>query len=239
MKNKKTIRRHLVVLYILFFSVVIISITAKIIPDAQRGARAAEKLNDTFAGSKSNDNSSFYFLNSVELEPYHSTGKELEDLATETRSITCYTDRVNVIVKETPVDGEGKPKDSLSVLGNRSIYTIASFVIALGYIVMIVLIALIIRSLHRSIKLEKPVQRSNAYLVRAIGLIIVLGELFTAMIQCQMNKDAAELIKVESCVINTHFSPDYIVIIIGILVLFMGELFSITHDITEEQKFTI
>ncbi len=241
MKNQKAVRKHLLVLYLLFFAVVIISITGKIIPDIRSGFKAANRI-ETIIGTDSltSESSRYFFLYGVEFEPYNSQIRSLSNCAAcDHIEINAFVDRANLIVEQHVAPGHNCENTPLSLIGDNPLYYYASILVTLSYVAMLILIAFIISSLQRSVKRQAPVDKRNSILVRIIGSIIIVAEIITALIKWQMSLQAEMLLSHTNYIVNTLFNPDYMIIIIGILVLFTGELFSIAHSLGEEQKFTI
>ena len=98
---------------------------------------------------------------------------------------------------------------------------------------------LIIRSLRRSIREERPLDRRNVRMLRTIGVLTILAELAQDFVNWRMAGRAAELLAGSGYAVQTGFGISYTNLIMGILVLFAAEVFAIGQNLSEEQKLTI
>ena len=104
---------------------------------------------------------------------------------------------------------------------------------------VIVLMILIIRSLRRSIRDERPLGRRNVWYLRSIGVLTILAELLNGLLGRAMNLRAAELLAGSGLTVDTSLHISYSMIIMGLLILFSAEVFAIGQNLSEEQKLTI
>ncbi len=238
--NRRGAGRHILALYVLFFAVIIISIAGKIIPDINDGVEAAKRITALYGDTRANKDTRYYFISGVSFERYM-TRVECPDncICCESGDVTAYVDRANLVVERKINPDKPDDESDLLLIGDNPIYYILSILVSLCYLAMLILIASIIRSLRRSIDDQTPIVHNNVFKVRAIGGIIIFGELLTSLMEWQMDMKASKILEGTHYHISTAFSPDYMILIMGVLVLFMGELFSIAHTISEEQKFTV
>ena len=94
-------------------------------------------------------------------------------------------------------------------------------------------------SLRKSIRDEQPLRHSNILRTRAIGILILVAELSEALMKYISNTEAARLLEGTSFEVVGTFPLSYWNVIVGILFLFMAEVFSLGTQLSEEQKLTI
>ena len=125
------------------------------------------------------------------------------------------------------------------VMGNNSFCYLLMVITGLSYLTILVLIALIINSLRKSIRDEQPLRHSNILRTRAIGILILVGELSEAFMKYLNNNEAVRLLEGTSFEVVQTFPLSYWNVIVGILFLFMAEVLSLGTQLSEEQKLTI
>ncbi len=234
MKNTKSIAQRLMVLYVTFILVIALSLVAKIIPDSKMGYNAGIAMRDMIVNS--DQDQKIYMLPSINYEPFENEAQlDQLNIANTTTQVRIYNESATFIVSEISEEGT----KALSSIGGSSVYYYTNILYIAIFIWMLVLIARIILSLRRSMIDQTPVCRSNVLRVRLIGSIVIATELINATATWSVQRKAAEVLSGSGFNIDTAFTPDYWLIMLGILVLFMGELFAVAHSLSEEQKFTI
>ena len=143
-----------------------------------------------------------------------------------------------VTVKVT-VDEAYTLGNAFKVMGNNVYCYLLMVITGLSYLTILVLIALIINSLRKSIRDEQPLRHSNILRTRAIGILILVAELSEALMKYISNTEAARLLEGTSFEVVGTFPLSYWNVIVGILFLFMAEVFSLGTQLSEEQKLTI
>ena len=143
-----------------------------------------------------------------------------------------------VTVKVT-VDEAYTLGNAFKVMGNNSFCYLLMVITGLSYLTILVLIALIINSLRKSIRDEQPLRHSNILRTRAIGILILVGELSEAFMKYLNNNEAVRLLEGTSFEVVQTFPLSYWNVIVGILFLFMAEVLSLGTQLSEEQKLTI
>lgn len=129
--------------------------------------------------------------------------------------------------------------NAFKVMGNNVYCYLLMVITGLSYLTILVLIALIINSLRKSIRDEQPLRHSNILRTRAIGILILVAELSEALMKYISNTEAARLLEGTSFEVVGTFPLSYWNVIVGILFLFMAEVFSLGTQLSEEQKLTI
>ena len=143
-----------------------------------------------------------------------------------------------VTVKVT-VDEAYTLGNAFKVMGNNVYCYLLMVITGLSYLTILVLIALIINSLRKSIRDEQPLRHSNILRTRAIGILILVAELSEALMKYISNTEAARLLEGTSFEVVGTFPLSYWNVIVGILFLFMAEVLSLGTQLSEEQKLTI
>lgn len=150
--------------------------------------------------------------------------------------VTCPTDtNISISVRMTQIDALIKGDHSPS----RSMITSFSLTACVFcYIIIVVILALILHSLRKSIKRGNVFNRDNIKLIRAIAILIILSSLLS---------DLGRYIEIQQIIklfAGTDWHPvwhgmDYKEIILGLVILVIGEIFAVGYDLSEEQKLTI
>ena len=129
--------------------------------------------------------------------------------------------------------------NAFKVMGNNVYCYLLMVITGLSYLTILVLIALIINSIRKSIRDEQPLRHSNILRTRAIGILILVGELSEAFMKYLNNNEAVRLLEGTSFEVVQTFPLSYWNVIVGILFLFMAEVLSLGTQLSEEQKLTI
>lgn len=150
--------------------------------------------------------------------------------------VTCPTDtNISISVRVTKIDALIKGNHSPSrALITGFLLTISVFC----YVIIVVILSLILHSLRKSIKEGNMFNRDNIKLIRAIGILIISSALLSNLghyIETQ------QIIKLFA---GTEWHPvwqgmEYKEIILGLVILVIGEIFAAGYDLSEEQKLTI
>ena len=150
--------------------------------------------------------------------------------------VTCPTDtNVAISVRITQIDAAVKGNHSPS----RSMLT--GFLLTISvfcYIVIVVILALILHSLRKSIKRGNIFNRDNIKLIRTIAILIISSSLLNSL------GHYIEIRQIIQLFAGTEWHPawnglEYKEIILGLVILVIGEIFTAGYDLSEEQKLTI
>lgn len=219
-------------LYVTFILLIVLAFVSKVIPDMKLGFNMGTQLVEMQLDNNGEFNNA-YMLPSVQLE-YDKNPQSIK-LNNDQIEAVQFVEQSTIFIQTNSDEG----KNLFKTYADNSTLYFLNLLLALSYIIMLLLVARIIYSLRRSIIMEQSVERSNVRRVRLIGAILIMGEMINAGIMWTVNIKAAEVLQGSGLHIVKSFSPDYWIIMLGILVLFMGELFAIAHAISEEQKLTI
>ena len=212
MQNKKRLHRHLLLIYIIYFAALIVGFAASFVPDFSRGWRDAQ---DTLEIEIPQGGIRSYYVSAPVVR------KAAEPVVIEglPASIEPTISRIDLRVQ---VDEAYTLGNAFKVMGNNVYCYLLMVITGLSYLTILVLIALIINSLRKSIRDEQPLRHSNILRTRAIS-----------------NTEAARLLEGTSFEVVGTFPLSYWNVIVGILFLFMAEVLSLGTQLSEEQKLTI
>lgn len=228
MQNKKKLHKHLLIIYIIYCAALAVGFLASFVPGFSRGWQSAQSsmAREELQGGRT------YYVSAPLLND--SEGDlQIEGLP---ENITANIDRLQLSVT---LPEEYAADNIFKVLANSGWAYLMLAVSGCAYLAIFVLIALIINSLRKSIRDEQPIRHSNITRTRAIGVLILVAELCRTMMQYINNREAADLLAGTSCEVLPCLPVDYWNLIVGILFLFMAEVFSIGTQLSEEQKLTI
>lgn len=236
MQNKKSLLQRLMVIYITFFIVIAACIAHNLLPNFSKGYSEGVRMgNDMLRNIESGMPRLVYMLADI---PVTEGGESEIDDSDPTRSIRIRPSRLSLTV------GEDAPEISLyqmafRSLGGRAWMYGCTMLSMFAFLAIIVLMLLIIRSLRRSIREERTLDRRNVTMLRIIGCLTVLTELLHELVNWSMARRAAELLAGSGYTIDTAFRISYSTFIMGILILFAAEVFAIGQNLSEEQRLTI
>ncbi len=223
MQQKKRMYRHLSVIYIIYFVALILGTSPHFIAgfaDSYRQA-TSEGTPDRFA-----------YVVKAPLD-INSSHIEVEGLP---ENISPSVARLCLMVS---TDEEITWGSSFRTFADSPFAFSMLWFATIASLAILVLFALIINSLRKSIRDEQPVHHANIVRTRWIGGLIILTVLCDSIMQTINAREAARLLADTPLHVLDGFQFDYWNFIIGLLFIFMGEVFSISSQLSEEQKFTI
>ena len=229
-KQKKSLRRHLLVIYIFYFLALAAGFIHSFVPHVSSslatGWQAASE--DIRMQEKHGIAQHTYFL-AARLQNDQSN-EILFPIETGHASISTeaeYTG-VNIYVK---TDENSDPTVVRAL--NKINYTLLLFIPALlAKLSILILVALIINILRKSVRDEQPLPGRIIIYTRAVGFLLILAEV-CAGFGVYIYHEGSPL------QVAASFPLNYWNIVMAILVLFSAEVFSIGSRLSEEQKLTI
>ncbi len=228
MQNKKRLYKHLIIIYILYFIVLVAGFMLKTIPNFTSGFDAGMALAERELDQ--GDTHSYYLAADVR----NSSGYiEVEGLP---ENVETYLARLYVQVSDP---GAFTLNNAFRVQADSGYAYLLLLVSGCSFLAVIVLIALMINSLRRSIRDEQPLRNSNIVRTRMIGILLIVQELANAFILHINQCKAVELLAGTQYEVLNRFPLNYWNLIIGMLFLFMAEVFAIGTQLSEDQKLTI
>lgn len=229
MQNKKRLHKHLLIIYIIYFAVLVIGFAASFVPGFSRGWQDAET---DLAEDERLGRGRCYYV-SAPLTASFDREVPLEGLP---ENVTANIERIGLRVR---VPEEYTVDNAFRTVADNGYAYLLMAVSGCSYLAIFVMIALIINSLRRSIRDEQPIRHSNIVRTRWIGVLILVAEASSALMQHINNLKAAQLLEGTQLELAGSLSFDYWDIIVGVLFLFMAEIFAIGTQLSEEQKLTI
>lgn len=228
MQNKKRLHKHLLIIYIIYFSALIISFTASFLPNFSMGWNSATKtINEE---QHKGDLRSYYV--SAQLRPF-SNQIEIPGLSD---NISPSIEQINLRVQIPEGYTMG---NAFKVMANNGYVYLMMLLSLAAYLTIFVLIALMINSLRQSIREDLPLNKRNISRTRIVGILIIVAELGDALVRYIHNSEAARLLVDTPYEVVSGFPINYWNVIVGVLFLFMAEVFTIGTQLSEEQKYTI
>ena len=112
----------------------------------------------------------------------------------------------------------------------------------LSYICLVaifIFVFIILYSLYKSIKNGKVFQKKNILWLRIVGLLLIVMTLCEDFARYFEYQYVQQFLANTSVVIDDKFYLHFTRILLGLLILFVSELFKIGYDIQEEQDLTI
>lgn len=228
MQNKKKLYKHLIVIYILYFIVLVSGFMLNTIPAFTTGFNAglAQAERELDRG----DVHSYYVTTDVR----NPSGMiEVEGLPD---NVETYLARLYIRVSDP---GAFTLDNAFRVQADSGYVYLLLLVSGGSFLAVIVLIALMINSLRKSIRDEQPLRHNNIVRTRWIGILLILSELANALSLYVNQCKAAEVLAETEYEVLNCFPLNYWNLIIGMLFLFMAEVFAIGTQLSEEQKLTI
>ena len=229
MQNKNRLYKHLIVIYILYFIILLAGFMLNTVHSFTSGfsagmMQAEEELANGYEHS--------YFV----LADVCSAQDEVLAFEGLPEQIRVPYAHLHMRVTEP---GMLTLRDALRVQADNGWAYLLLLVSGLSFLAVIVLIALMINSLRKSIRDEQPLRHSNILRTRIVGWLLILTELCNTLILYINQCKAAELLAGTPYEVITRFPLNYWNLIVGILFLFMAEVFAIGTQLSEEQKLTI
>lgn len=117
-------------------------------------------------------------------------------------------------------------------------YLLNYTVIIIPIVSYCILLAMLI-SLALSFKRGRFFSRRNIMRVRWVAILQILYAICNSLYVWVDNHYAAILMTGSTYKVDTVFAPDYGSVILGLVILFIGEIFAIGYDLSEDQQLTI
>ncbi len=232
MQNKRKLYKHLIIIYIIYFAVLIGGVLLHA-PNFSRGFqigmdRAQREVVTNESGAQPQHS---YMLRAELFNPQGDL--KIDGLPKEAEVITT---SVYFAVHEP---GAMNVEEAFRIYADsKAAYGLILFS-GLSFLAVLVFIALIINSLRISIREELPLSRSNIRRTRIIGILLIVSELCEAAVAYINQQKAVEVLAQSPYEVLTSISINCWDIIMGLLFLFMAEVFTVGTQLSEEQKMTI
>lgn len=236
MQNKTTYLKRLLAIYVAFFVVLIVWLTFTVTPGLQQGMQAGVSMGQDLSAQLQQETpqSSYLLFNC----PLHQPDAIMFEVTDSIRQVTAFPSTMTFRITE-PAGNHSMWWHAFAAVGGSPWVYWMMVAASLAFLVIIVLMWLIIRSVRRSIREEMPLAKSNVWRLRVIALLTIFSELCHSLCNWMMNHRAAELVADTAYAVNTAFQFNYSTLIMGLLILFAAELTAIGRDLGEEQKLTI
>lgn len=235
--NRKSYLRRLLVIYVAFFGILITSFAVEVIPSFTQGLKEGTELGTELSEVyDAPEPRSIYMLWNIPIRRAESITICAQN---PDREVTGLLSNLTLQVEEPAASYRSAMQLAFAAIGNSPWIYALMILSALTYPVVVVLMFLIIRSVRRSLREDKPLEHCNALLLRAIALLTILGEVFDSVGMWMMTHRAAEVLSTTAYEVDTTFRLNFGMLVLGLLLLFAAEMFKIGHDLSEEQRLTI
>ena len=233
MKTKKTQLKRLLAIYTVFL-LLLLAGALHGSSDFIRGFSDGQEMADRF--EKEMGNSYEYFVTDIPV--YTEFGSLAVDQPADTLCrLSPRVESISLLVKKSSHDPA--PQVIFRMFADNGYLYLAVMLILLSKLGIFILMGMIINSLRKSIRDERPLNRRNILYSRLIGVVIIGAELLNGVIMWCQRAEAARLLEGSAWVADTSFPLSYWNLVMGVLVIFMAEVFAIGTRLSEEQKFTI
>lgn len=228
-RQKKSLRRRLLTIYVGYFIVLMAGFIYGFLPDFTSGfTRGLEMAGDD------PQNPAYMFPADLELgvrQPLVPAGIEREGI-----DVEIETTEVLVSVKTSDA-ADPEIVGQLTDLRYSSVLLV--FPVFLVKLAILVLLALIINILRVSVRGEQVLPRRIVSYTRAIALLLLLVTLLDAVGGCVYHHVAEVILEGSGLTVASSIGIDYWAIFMAIMIFFSAEVFSIGSKLGEEQKLTI
>lgn len=146
-------------------------------------------------------------------------------------------EQISLLVRKASHDPA--PQVVFRMFADNGYLYLAMMLIAFSKLAIFILMGLIINSLRKSIRDERTLDRHNILYTRIIGVVLICAELLNGVFEWCQRTEAARLLEGSTWMVDTSFPLSYWNLVMGVLVIFMAEVFAIGTRLSEEQKFTI
>ncbi len=228
MQNKKRLYKHLIIIYILYFIVLASGFMLNTIPSFTSGFHAGKAQAEREIDQ---GDAHFYYVTAELRNP--GSYIEVDGLP---ENVDAYFARLHLHVSDP---GAFTMDNVFRVQADSGYAYLLMIVAGLSFLVVIVLIALMINSLRKSIRDEQPLHHNNIVRTRIIGILLIVMEVSNALVLYINQNKAIELLQDTPYEVLNRFPLDYWNLTIGVLFLFMAEVFAIGTQLSEGQKLTI
>lgn len=240
--QKKSLRRHLLFIYVGYFLALAIGFIHSFVPNVSSSWSAGwnAATEDIQMQEKHGIDQQTFFMTVRLKEPVSEnllSSKTQHAIETRYASVTAeaeYTS-VNLYVKTSD-----KSDPELVRQLKKANYSLLLFIPALlAKLAILILVALIINILRKSVRDEQPLPKRIITYTRIIAALLILSEICTALGAYIYHHAAQILLEGTALQVDATFPLNYWNIFMAILVLFSAEVFSIGSQLSEEQKLTI
>lgn len=237
MQHKKIYLQRLLAIYVAFFAVLLVALAHEVIPSFSYGRRTGSEMSDSMFREFGSDHPrSVYMLFDIPLRNDRPVALAAADSL---RRISAQPTRMTLTVSEPAPGNPSFASLAFNIIGGSKWIYALTLAGPLIYLAIIILMLLIIHSVRRAIREERPIGRGDVGRLRLIALLTIVSELLSRLWIWCMARRAATILADTPYTVDTSFTLSYGVVLMGILLLFAAEVFAISRDLGEEQRLTI
>lgn len=236
MKTKQQILKRINLLYYIFFAVILTSVVVGVSGrDFRAGFKAGynSALHGDSLSKVGYEHVQHYTF--VQNDISAKTGYDLP-LKVAADSSYAVKGRVNLI------DLEVQSRDKALFASDNKTVTLAVvllFVAAATYIAVFVVLFKILISLRRSAREGNLFAKRNIFRIRLIALLLIAASVVSDLAVYLRDTVALKYLEGTQFTGYVGFPITFREILLGMLILFVAEIFAVGYDLTEEEKFTI
>ena len=240
MKNKQAQLKRLMALFVLFLALLVVGFIHNMAGDFGRGFVAGMEAGESIGEGWTAQNHDYtYLIPDVKIaEDFHPVALDSTAAGCDGREVMIQRDAVTLKVRHSDVNLSPMAA-SMRVMGDNPMVFYSVMITLLSRAAIIILMIVIILSLKRSIREERPMERANILYMRLIGGLLILSELMDAAGTRLIRSHAAEVLADYSLRVDTSFSISYWNLMMAVMVLFAAEVFAIGQRLSEDQQLTI
>ena len=236
-ENKRILNRRLRYLYIGYFLILAVGFMHGVLPlfarSVAEGIRQGEKMLEQI---ESEGSCSEWYLVAVKPRLFDASPLSLPHLS---QGATLSFEPVEGLLS-VEIDPETMAPERLDRFRGLHLKVLFFEMLSMAcWLAILVLIALMINSMRRSVRDQHPLPKSNILNMRLIGVFIILNQLFEGLVYSLGHRMVELLYSAEQGSYGEFFPIDYGMVLLGLLVLFGAEVFAIGSRLSEEQRLTI
>ena len=149
-------------------------------------------------------------------------------------SSTKVSGRITTLDLLVTSDGKVNALDSKQIFSN-----IILFILTFILITVLVLITILFINIKSSLKNSQIFAKDNYILMRILGAILVVQVSLEAIYSHLVDLSAAEILMGTKYSVITEWKIDFTLLILGVSILFISQVFKEGYIIEEEQKLTV
>ena len=238
-KDKRSLKRRLMYIYIGYFVILTLGFFHSFVPSLaatlRLGIREISTLQQQIKSGEMED----YVWYVIPVKPaiFDETCNEVETIIPENKiTSSMYEGFMNIHLSKTHT-----PQHILDKLSNMSTFdNIIALLIGPFQLIVFIFIALIINSLRKSIRDQRPLSKCNIVYMRLIGVLVIVIALLEAA-SYSINNKIVTMLATEhyAQAFKNVFPIEYGELVMGLLIIFAAEVFVIGTKLSEEQEYTI
>lgn len=239
MKNNQAQLKRLMALFVLFLALLAVGFIHGVMGDFGRGFVAGMEAGDSLRKEWTKNGRDYtYLIPDVRIDEAFRPVAQDSTAGGKGREVMIQSDVVTLKVRNS-AENLSPMSLPMRLVGDNPMVFYSALIITLSRAAIIILMIVIILSLKRSIREERPMERANILYMRLIGGLLILSELMDAAGTWMIRSHAAEVLADYHVRVDDAFSISYWNLMMAVMVLFAAEVFDIGQRLSEDQQLTI